>query len=100
MVQRRIESESTKIGDAGFNPPALDFQRMTELQMRVCDIGIELERLSVGVLGLGEIPGLLQSVAVLNPYRGIVRLVDRAPFGNTARPTPSPANLAPGPLGR
>ena len=75
MVQCRIENESTEIGRAGLNLPALDFQRVTELQMSVGDIGIELERFSVGVLGFSEIPGLLQSVAVLNPYRGIVRLL-------------------------
>jgi hypothetical protein len=75
MVECRIKRESTQIGGAGFNSSALDFQRMTELQMGVRDIGIELERFSVGVLGFSEIPGLLQSVAVLNPYRGIVRLL-------------------------
>jgi hypothetical protein len=75
MVQCRIKGESTKISGAGFNFPALDFQRMAELQMGVCDIGIEFERFSIGVLGFSEIPGLLQGVAVLNPYRGIVRLL-------------------------
>jgi hypothetical protein len=43
MVQCRIQSESAKVSGAGFDPPALDFQRMTELQMRVRDLGIELE---------------------------------------------------------
>ena len=75
MVQRRIQSEGTKIGDARLNSSALDFQHMTELQMGVRDIGIELERFSVGVFGFSEIPGLLQSVAVLDPYRGIVLLM-------------------------
>jgi len=75
MVQCRIQSESAKVSGAGLDPPALDFQRMTELKMRVRDAGIELERLSVSVFGLRDIPGLLQSVAVLNPYRQIVRFV-------------------------
>src|SRR6516164_3245074 len=75
MVQLRIKRESTKISGPGFNFPALDFQHMTELQMGVRDIGIELERFSVGVFGFSKIPGLLQSVAVLNPYWGIVRLM-------------------------
>src|SRR6516162_2103401 len=48
---------------------------MTELQMGVRNISIELERFSVGVFGFREIPRLLKSVAVLNPYGRVVGLL-------------------------
>ena len=98
MVECRIESEGTKIGGAGLNFPTLDFQHMTELQMGVRDIVIELERFSVAVFGFSEAPGFLQSVAILNPYRGIVRLLIerlsimsrcRYPVPRISRPVPS-----------
>src|SRR6516165_2118394 len=75
MLQPRIENESTKIGGARLNSSALNFQYMTELQMGVGNLGIKLERFSIGVFSCCETPGLLQSVAVLNPYRGIIRLL-------------------------
>src|SRR6516225_10957423 len=75
MVQPRIENERAKIGGSGLDFPALDFQHMPELQMGVRNIRIQLERFSVGSFGFCEIPRLLASVAVLNPYRGIVRLL-------------------------
>src|SRR6516225_9601554 len=59
MVQRWIKNESTKIGGAGLNSPALNFQRMTQLQMGVRYLAIEFERFSVGVLGLRDVAGFL-----------------------------------------
>ena len=75
MLQPRIENESAKIGGARFNSSALKFQYMTKLQMGVGNLGSKLERFSIGVFGFYENSGLLQSVAVLHPYRGIVRLL-------------------------
>jgi len=56
MVQCGIESESTNICGTGFNTSALKFQCVTELQMGVRNIGIQLERCSVGVFGLCQVP--------------------------------------------
>src|SRR5215471_11064445 len=72
IFQGRIEHEGAKIGGAGFNFPALEFQRMAELQMGVGDILFELERFSVRVLGLRKVPGFFQCMTVLHPDRRFV----------------------------
>src|SRR5690242_20411728 len=75
VFEGRLERKCTKIGGRGFDFPALEFQHMTELEMGICDIPGEIERFSVGILGLCEVTGLLQRMAVLHPYRRIMRLL-------------------------
>ena len=48
---------------------------MTELQVGVRHIAVELERLSVGIFGLREAPRFLQRVTILDPYRRVVRIL-------------------------
>ncbi len=47
---------------------------MAELQVGIRDIAIELDRFSVGIFSLQTIAGLLESVPILNPNRGMVWL--------------------------
>jgi hypothetical protein len=73
-AQCGIKLESTAISRGGFLPFSQYLQGMTQLQMRIRGIGIELDRLSVDPLGLCHMSDLLQSVAVLHPYRGVARV--------------------------
>src|SRR5438876_6880736 len=73
-VQRRIKVESAQISRGCFIPFSLHLQRMTELQMRIRGVWIELDRFPISLLGFRHLSGLLQGVAVLHPYRRVTRV--------------------------
>src|SRR5437870_1825511 len=90
-MQRRIKCECAQIGGGRLVFVPLYLESMTELQMGVCCIGVHLERLPIGVLGLLNMTRFFKSVAVLNPYRGLIRLpVWHAGRSSSARAAPLP----------